>query len=101
LGVFQLQFQLSTAAVGLAPSSYLIALHIQINSGKHTRFCFTVKNPVASNVGIYIFNYSYFDSCGHGLARYGSLSSLLTLLKRNFAIANSSRALCKIPVKTL
>jgi hypothetical protein len=43
-------------------------------------------------------NYSYFDSCGHGLARYGSLSSLLTLLKRNFAITDSLLLLCKIPV---
>jgi hypothetical protein len=83
LGVFQLQFQLSTAVVGLAPSSYLIALYIQVNSGKHTRFCFTVKNPVASNVGIYIFcNYLSCHRSG-GLFIWVD-SRVLELIRQNY-----------------
>jgi hypothetical protein len=37
-------------------------------------------------------NYSYFElgSCGHELVRYGSLSSVATLLKRKIAIADST-----------
>jgi hypothetical protein len=55
------------------------------------RYCIGWSKSRYSGSGDCCENYSYFDLgyCGHGLARYGSLSSVATLLKRNFAIADS------------